>query len=133
MWSLPTLPVGLGRDDPAAREQQFARYLTWVGTRASYPSRWQGAGDDSGYVFYLTVEELEQLSGELPAGALVNFAFNGVIFAIVLAMRQHGTSTMVIGLVLGAVAAPRLQRRMRLRTVTTVTALAGALPATAQG
>ncbi|MEU3342995.1 MFS transporter [Streptomyces sp. NPDC006668] len=49
---------------------------------------------------------------------LVNFAFSGVIFSITLAMRQHGTSTAVIGLVqaaiaagglLGAVVAPRLQ------------------------
>ena len=47
---------------------------------------------------------------------LVNFAFTGVIFTITLALRQHGTSTAVIGLVqaavaagglLGAVAAPR--------------------------
>jgi multisubunit Na+/H+ antiporter MnhC subunit len=29
---------------------------------------------------------------------LVNFAFTGVIFTITLAMRQHGTSTAVIGL-----------------------------------
>ena len=49
---------------------------------------------------------------------LINFAFNGVIFTITLALRQHGTSTAVIGLVqaavmagglLGAMVAPRLQ------------------------
>lgn len=67
---------------------------------------------------------------------LVNFAFNGVLFSITLAMRQHGTSTGVIGLVqaaiavgglLGAVLAPRLQGRMQLRTLAAVITLAGAL------
>ena len=67
---------------------------------------------------------------------LVNFAFTGVLFTITLALRQHGTSTTVIGLVqgaiaagglLGAVAAPRLQGRMRLSTLCTTITLAGAL------
>ncbi len=67
---------------------------------------------------------------------LVNFAFTGVIFTITLALRQHGTSTAVIGLVqaaiaagglLGAIAAPRLQGRMRLGTLATAITLAGAL------
>jgi MFS family permease len=76
------------------------------------------------------------LRGVMIRGPLVNFAFNGVIFAIILAMRQHGTSTTVIGLVqaaimvggvLGAAVAPRLQGRMRLRTLTTTMTLAEAL------
>jgi MFS family permease len=67
---------------------------------------------------------------------LVNFAFTGVIFTITLALRQHGTSTAVIGLVqaaiaagglLGAVAAPRLQGHVRLATLATTIILAGAL------
>ncbi len=67
---------------------------------------------------------------------LVNFAFTGVIFTITLALRQHGTSAVVIGLVqaaiaagglLGAIAAPRLQRRMRVGTLVTIITLAGAL------
>ncbi|WP_405864134.1 MFS transporter [Streptomyces sp. NBC_00005] len=67
---------------------------------------------------------------------LLNFAFSGVIFSITLAMRQGGTSTAVIGLVqaaiaagglLGAVVAPRLQRRMRLATLATTITMAGAL------
>lgn len=67
---------------------------------------------------------------------LVNFAFNGVLFTITLALRRHGTSAGVIGLVqaaiaagglLGAVVAPRLQGRMRLRTLATAITLAGAL------
>lgn len=69
-------------------------------------------------------------------GPLVNFSFTGVIFTITLALRQHGTSTAVIGLVqaavaagglLGAIAAPRLQGRMRLGTMATVISLTGAL------
>jgi MFS family permease len=69
-------------------------------------------------------------------GPLVNFAFNGVIFTITLAMRRHGTSSGVIGLVqaaivggglLGAVVAPRLQGRLRLATLATAITLAGAL------
>ena len=67
---------------------------------------------------------------------LVNFAFTGVIFTITLALRQHGTSATVIGLVqaaiaagglLGAVAAPRLQGRVRLATLATAITVAGAL------
>jgi hypothetical protein len=65
---------------------------------------------------------------------LVNFAFNGVLFAITLALRQHGTSTAVIGLVqatvavgglIGALAAPRLQGRVRLGTLAAGVSLAG--------
>jgi MFS family permease len=67
---------------------------------------------------------------------LVNFAFTGVTFTITLALRQHGTSTTVIGLVqaavavgglLGALVAPRLQGRMRLATLATAISLAGAV------
>ena len=36
-------------------------------------------------------------------GPLVNFAFNGVLFTIILAMRQHGSSALVIGLVQAAI------------------------------
>ncbi len=67
---------------------------------------------------------------------LVNFAFTGVIFTITLALRQHGTSATVIGLVqaaiaagglLGAVAAPWLQGRVRLATLAGAITVAGAL------
>jgi MFS family permease len=67
---------------------------------------------------------------------LVNFAFDGVTFTITLALRQHGTSTTVIGLVqaavavgglLGALVAPRLQGRLRLATLATAICLAGVL------
>jgi MFS family permease len=67
---------------------------------------------------------------------LTNFAFIGVIFTITLALRQHGTSTAVIGLVqaavaagglLGGVVAPRLHGRMRLGTLAASISVAGAL------
>ena len=54
---------------------------------------------------------------------LINFAFNGVIFTITVALRQHGISPGIIGLaqagiavggLLGAVVAPRLQSRLPL-------------------
>jgi MFS family permease len=67
---------------------------------------------------------------------LVNFAFTGMVFTVTLALRQHGTSTEVIGLVqaaiavgglLGAIVAPRLRGRMRLATLAATITVAGAL------
>lgn len=54
---------------------------------------------------------------------LINFAFTGVIFTVTLGLRQHGTSPAVIGLtqagiavggLLGAIAAPKFQGKLRL-------------------
>jgi hypothetical protein len=47
------------------RERTFARYRAWMDGQASYPPRWREAADSSDYVFYLTVEELEELTREL--------------------------------------------------------------------
>jgi MFS family permease len=67
---------------------------------------------------------------------LVNFAFAGVTFTITLALRQHGTSATVIGLVqaavaagglLGAILAPRLQALMSLGTMAFAIDAAGAV------
>jgi DNA-binding transcriptional ArsR family regulator len=78
-WRMTTVGLSVtAREDPESqlaegalirmvRERQFARYLTWLNTRASYPRRWRDAGGDSEYVIYLTVEELEQLSSDLTA------------------------------------------------------------------
>ena len=78
-WRMTTTGLSVtAREDPASqraedalirmvRERQFERYRTWLQTRAGYPPRWREAGEDSEYVFYLTVEELEQLSSELTA------------------------------------------------------------------
>jgi MFS family permease len=65
---------------------------------------------------------------------LLNFAFNGVIFTITLALRQHGTAAGTIGLaqagiavggVFGALIAPRLQGRLPLRRLIIVIAMVG--------
>jgi MFS family permease len=67
---------------------------------------------------------------------LINFGFNGVIFAVILALRQHGTRAAVIGLVLagvaaggviGAVVASRLPRRLPLSGLVIVVTSAAAV------
>jgi DNA-binding transcriptional ArsR family regulator len=47
------------------RERSFARYETWRRTRGAYSPQWRKASEDSEYLFYLTVDELEQLGVEL--------------------------------------------------------------------
>ena len=78
-WRMTTIGLSVtAREDPESqlaedalvrmvRERQLERYWTWLQTRASYPRRWRDAADDSAYVFYLTVEELEQLTKDLTA------------------------------------------------------------------
>jgi MFS family permease len=92
---------------------------------------WREVGDGLRFVWRVPI--LRAVTIQAP---LMNFAFNGVIFTIILAMRQHGTSAAVIGLVqatiaagglLGAVVAPWLQGRVRLGALVTAIALAGAL------
>ncbi|MGH3409996.1 MAG: MFS transporter [Streptosporangiaceae bacterium] len=65
---------------------------------------------------------------------LVNFAFNGVLFTITVALRRHGTAPGIIGLaqagialggLLGAIIAPRMQGRLSLRAVVIVMTSAG--------
>jgi DNA-binding transcriptional ArsR family regulator len=47
------------------RERQFGRYDEWRASKGSYPRQWQEAAINSQYLFYLTAEELEQLSHEV--------------------------------------------------------------------
>lgn len=65
---------------------------------------------------------------------LVNFAFNGALFTITLALRRHGTAPGIIGLtqagiavggLLGAIIAPRLQGRLPLRRLVIVMTTVG--------
>jgi DNA-binding MarR family transcriptional regulator len=49
------------------RERQLERYWTWLQSMASYPRRWREAADDSAYILFLTVEELEQLKQDFSA------------------------------------------------------------------
>jgi DNA-binding transcriptional ArsR family regulator len=84
-WRMTTTGLSVtAREDPASqlaeraligmvRERQFERYRTWLQTRASYPRRWRAAADDSEYVFYLTVAELEQLNADLSAMLVPRF------------------------------------------------------------
>lgn len=68
---------------------------------------------------------------------LINFAFNGVIFTITLALRKHGTAPGIVGLVqagisvgglVGAMLAPRLQGHVSLwQLVVGLTSVAAAL------
>src|SRR5260370_33742759 len=72
------------RDDPETelaagalvrlwRERQLDRYRTWLETRTTYPRRWREAADDSEYLFYLSIDELEQLNAELETTLLHRF------------------------------------------------------------
>ena len=47
------------------RERQFARYDQWRSSKGSFPRAWQDAAINSEYLFYLTAEELQQLSDEM--------------------------------------------------------------------
>jgi MFS family permease len=101
------------------------------GKPAERKALWREVAD--GLQFVWRVPILRAVAIQAP---LVNFSFTGVIFTITLALREHGTSAVVIGLVqaaiaagglLGAIVAPRLQGRMRLGTLAAVISLAGAL------
>ena len=59
--------------DRMLRERYFTRLQAFYDTRSSYPRRWQEAATDNQHVFYLTVEELEQLNQELTASLLTRF------------------------------------------------------------
>lgn len=55
------------------RERQLGRFEQWLSTKASYPRRWRDAADNSAYLFYLTVEELEELNDEVQAILMPRF------------------------------------------------------------
>jgi DNA-binding transcriptional ArsR family regulator len=77
-WRMTSIGMRFGapNDDPEAevaagvlgrlmRERQLERYWTWLTSRTSYPDRWREAAIDNQHVFYVTVEELEQLNREV--------------------------------------------------------------------
>jgi DNA-binding transcriptional ArsR family regulator len=78
-WRLTGIGLGLAVPEDAetqlaaaallrlARERQLERYRTWLQSMASYPRRWRDAAEDSAYILFLTVEELEQLNKDLSA------------------------------------------------------------------
>jgi DNA-binding transcriptional ArsR family regulator len=55
------------------RERQFARYQAWLETRHVFPPAWREAAPDSQLLFYLTADELAQLSEELDRLLLPRF------------------------------------------------------------
>jgi DNA-binding transcriptional ArsR family regulator len=57
--------VALGALTRMWRERLLDRYQGWLESRALYPKRWREAVSESEYVFYLTVEELEELNVQL--------------------------------------------------------------------
>jgi DNA-binding transcriptional ArsR family regulator len=56
------------------RERQLGRYQHWLETKASYPRIWRDAANDSEYLFYLTVEELNQLNHDLATLLIPRFS-----------------------------------------------------------
>ena len=55
------------------RERQLHRYQAWLESRSSYPKAWREAANDSEYLFYLTLDELQELSRELAELLLPRF------------------------------------------------------------
>jgi len=92
---------------------------------------WREAVDGLQLVWQVSI-----LRAVMITAPLMNFAYSGVLFTIILALRQHGTSTTVIGLVqaaaaagglLGSVMAPWVQGRIRFATLTRAITLTGAV------
>jgi DNA-binding MarR family transcriptional regulator len=84
-WRLTTIGFSISaHDDPESeiaadallrivRERQLARFEQWLQSKGRYPARWRAAADSSEYIFYLTVEEQEQLSAEMSALLMPKF------------------------------------------------------------
>jgi DNA-binding transcriptional ArsR family regulator len=47
------------------RERQLRRYQNWLETRATYPPQWRTAANESDFVFYLTLDEFNELNQQL--------------------------------------------------------------------
>jgi MFS family permease len=67
---------------------------------------------------------------------LINFAFTGAIFTVILGLRQHGVSAAVIGVaeavisvggIVGAVVAPWIRERVTIRLATLLVTVSGSL------
>jgi DNA-binding transcriptional ArsR family regulator len=69
----PEVEVASGILARLIRERQLERYWTWQTTQTNYPDRWRQAVTDNQHVFYVTVEELEQLNHEIDALLLPRF------------------------------------------------------------
>jgi DNA-binding transcriptional ArsR family regulator len=85
-WQVTTVGFNIPstHDDPEAdiaatalssvfRERQLRRYQTWRDTRGTYPQQWRDAANDSEYIMYLTVGELEEVAQQLHAVLMPRF------------------------------------------------------------
>jgi DNA-binding transcriptional ArsR family regulator len=69
----PEAEIAAGILGRLVRERQLERYWAWRTTRTSYPTRWQEAAIDNQHVFFVTIEELEELNREIEQLLLPRF------------------------------------------------------------
>jgi DNA-binding transcriptional ArsR family regulator len=69
----PEAEIAAGVLGRLLRERQLERYWTWRTTRRSYPTRWQAAAIDNQHVFFVTIEEIEELNREIEQLLLPRF------------------------------------------------------------
>lgn len=55
------------------RERQLRRYQAWLESRGAFPKAWREAAQDSEYLFYVTLDELQQLNREITELLLPRF------------------------------------------------------------
>ncbi|MDA8285349.1 MAG: helix-turn-helix domain-containing protein [Actinomycetota bacterium] len=88
-WRMTTIGMRFANppddpDDPEAEDashalvqlrhdRQLGRLRAWHETQGDHPPRWRRAAPSGNYLFWLTVEELEQLSADLEALLLDRF------------------------------------------------------------
>jgi MFS family permease len=128
---------GLGRAVPFAGDA--ASYLVSAAAVSRIRGRFRAESSGNRKTLWREVVDGLHLVWRVPLlrivviqAPLLNFAFNGVIFTITLALRQHGTAAGTIGLaqagiaaggVFGALIAPRLQGRLSLPRLVTAIAM----------
>jgi DNA-binding transcriptional ArsR family regulator len=61
----PEAEIAAGVLGRLVRERQLERYWNWRTTRTGYPTRWREAAIDNQHVFFVTIEELEELNREI--------------------------------------------------------------------
>jgi hypothetical protein len=69
----PEAEIAAGVLGRLVRERQLERYWNWRTTRTSYPTRWREASIDNQHVFFVTIEEIEELNREIEQLLLPRF------------------------------------------------------------
>lgn len=133
---------GLGRALPFAADavSYGVSVFTSRGLRGSFASSADGASrrglwaEASDGLKHLWRDSL--LRAVLIQAPLINFAFNGTLFTVILGLRRNGVSAtaiggveavIMIGGIVGAVAAPQIGRRLSLRQSILLLTVTGAL------